>query len=172
MCNTWSSRFYVWDGKFYVWAAVGSLERDWRDDLPVLVDHWWWYCWDNSWSCGSEDWGVFTEKFPVPECDSTRAMYADDVLVELSHLDDRSRLVPFLGMESCLILDADAVTYYQGRQFFRMLKQPFAVLHVAISKGELPAVERFGPRWVWLVFPRHDRYEVPDRPTEEEHGGG
>ena len=61
-----------------------------RSDWPVIVY-----------------WAELAQEFSVPKCDSARFVNLDRVLVVLTHLNDTARLVPFVGMMSCLILLAD-----------------------------------------------------------------
>ena len=57
-------------------------------------------------------WGVFSEKFSVPECLSARSVYSDEVLVELVCFDDDASLVPFVWVMADLVLDSHSVAYF------------------------------------------------------------
>ena len=56
---------------------------------------------------------VVPEEFSVPKGDTPRAIYANDVLVELTYFHDDSSFMPFFGMWADLVLDPHVVPNFE-----------------------------------------------------------
>ena len=54
-------------------------------------------------------WKVFSQELPVAECDSTRSMDSDHILVKLADLDYDACFVPFRWVWASLVLDSHMV---------------------------------------------------------------
>ena len=79
------------------------------------------------------NWAELAQEFPVPKCDSARSVNLDRVLVVLTYLNDTARLVPFVGVKSCLVLYADEVPYRKWWMAFSVLRPGFSCADVASS---------------------------------------
>ena len=136
-----------------------------------------------SWQCGFvarghqdgrawDDGNVLPQELPVAERDTTRAIHAYDVLVELAHLDDHACFVPFGWVGSSLVLNAYAVTYSQWWEGASVFGQAFGCTHMSISERFLTGHECLPPSGVGLVPPWVDGDEVSNGASKNAHGGG
>ena len=64
----------------------------------------------------SECWNVLPQELSIAEGPSPRAVYPNDVLVELADFNDHCCLIPFCVMGPSVNLDADLVTCNKGRK--------------------------------------------------------
>ena len=118
------------------------------------------------------NWAELAQEFPVPKCDSARSVNLDRVLVVLTYLNDTARLVPFVGVRSCLVLYADEVPYRKWWKAFSVLRLGFSCADVAFTEGFLPCFECLKPSLMWSVFPGDNRDEIACRAAEDTHRRG
>ena len=114
-------------------------------------------------------WAELAQELSIPKCYSARSVNLDRVLVVLTYLNDTARLVPLVGMRSCLILHSDEVPFREWWKSFRVLRPCFSCADVAFTQGFLSCFQCLTPSLMRSVFPGNNRDEIACRATEDTH---
>ena len=108
---------------------------------------------------------------PVAECHPSRAVDADDVLVELLHFYHDAGLVPFGRVWPRAVLKADTVPDRERWHNLCVLREALMCAHMPVPESFFAVSQRFSPRAVRSVSAKMYRYEVSNWAAEEHLGG-
>ena len=114
-------------------------------------------------------WGELPQELAIAEGYPAGTIDTNDILIELTNLNDCASLVPLFRVRTSLVLNPYMIAYDQRGEALGVLRPAFGRSHVPVAQCLFPGHQCLPPGGMWTVSSGTNGDEISDWPAKDTH---